>query len=99
METTSNSDGWAIRPTRAWVFAAALLAGCAPMAESECRSADWYALGVRDGLAGLRPFVDQYAYQCSVAKVEVADSTYLSGWQHGKWQYDSRVQQDGASPP
>ena len=99
MVTTNNSSAWASRSTKAWVIALAVLAGCAPMTETECRSADWYALGTRDGLAGLRPQVDQYAYQCSAVKIEVADSAYLSGWQHGKWEYDRRAHSSDCCGP
>ena len=99
MGPTSNSIAWASRSTKAWIAAAALLGGCAPMTETECRSADWYALGTRDGLAGLQPRVDQYAYQCSAVKVETTDGAYLSGWQHGKWEFDRRVHSSDCCGP
>jgi hypothetical protein len=41
------------------------LAGCAQMTETQCKSSDWYQVGYRDAdIYGLRPQVDQYAYQC-----------------------------------
>ena len=100
MDTTSSSSVWVNRSTKAWVFAAAVLAGCAPMTETECRSANWYELGSRDGITGLRPQIDQYVHQCSASKVKVADGAYMTGWQHGKWEYDRRVHgSDCCSPP
>ena len=62
----------------------ALLAGCAAMTDSECRGADWYALGERDALIyGLRPQIDQYAHQCGRHGVQPAEKDYLAGWRDG----------------
>jgi hypothetical protein len=59
----------------------ALLAGCAAMSDSKCRSANWYALGERDALFfGLRPQIDQYAHQCSRHGVQAAEKDYMAGW-------------------
>jgi len=41
-----------------------LIAGCAPMAERECRVDNWYARGEQDGLMGWQPKLDLYASQC-----------------------------------
>jgi hypothetical protein len=53
------------------------------MSESECRSADWYQVGYRDGdIYGLRPQIDQYAWQCR-PWIQVAENDYLRGWTEG----------------
>jgi len=58
-------------------------ASCSSMSETACRSADWYQLGYRDGdIYGLRPQIDQYAYQCR-PWVQVAESDYMRGWTEG----------------
>src|SRR5438045_3419536 len=42
-----------------------LAAGCMSMDDGQCRSADWYQVGYRDGdIYGLRPQIDQYAHLC-----------------------------------
>jgi hypothetical protein len=64
---------------------ACLLAGCAAMSDSECRGADWYALGERDALIyGLRPQIDQYALQCSRHGIKASENEYLAGWIDGE---------------
>ena len=68
--------------------AAALLAGCAGMTESECRGTDWYKLGERDGLIyGLRPQIDRYAHQCGRYGVQPSEKDYIAGWTdgYGEW--------------
>lgn len=75
----------------------ALLAGCAGMSDTECRTADWYALGERDGLVyGLRPQVDQYAAQCGKYGVQPAQKEYLAGWFYGERERGIRM--GGESP-
>jgi len=68
------------------------------MSEADCRGANWFQLGERDGLYGLRPQVDQYAHQCGASKVQVAEKDYLAGWQQGKWEYDRRVHASDCCP-
>jgi hypothetical protein len=54
------------------------------MSESECRGADWYQLGERDGLHyGLRPHIDQYAYLCDRYGVQASEKDYMAGWVDG----------------
>ena len=72
------------RLTSALLLAGALLCGCATMSESDCRSADWSALGERDALVyGLRPQIDQYAHQCSKYGVQPSEKDYIAGWNYG----------------
>lgn len=99
MATTSSSSG---RPSRwisgAWLAFASLAAGCVSMTEPECRSANWYDYGWRDGLGGLRPMVEVYAYQCDALKVKADQGEYMKGWTNGKWEYDSRVHRSDCCP-
>ena len=85
------------RPTVAWtkaVATAAILAaaGCAQMSETECRAADWYQLGHRDGdIYGLRPSIDQYANQCQAFGVQAEEPLYMAGWVDGYREYLIRM--------
>ena len=74
-------------------LACLLFAGCMHMSESECRSTDWYQIGYRDGdTYGLRPQVDQYAYQCRAFGVPpAAENTYMAGWVDGFRECNRRV--------
>ena len=63
---------------------AGVLAGCESMSDAQCRGADWYSLGERDGLHyGLRPHIDQYAYQCERHGVQASEKDYMAGWTDG----------------
>jgi hypothetical protein len=80
--------------TRSSVALAAmsLVAGCTTMSAQDCRGVDWYQLGYRDGdVYGLRPRIDQYAYQCRAAGVDVQENSYLAGWVDGYREWASRV--------
>ena len=70
---------------------ALLVAGCAAMTESECRSADWAALGERDGISGDRPRIDQYAYQCGQYSIRAAEKDYMDGWWNGNAEFVRRA--------
>jgi hypothetical protein len=66
------------------VLAVCSAAGCAGMSESQCRSADWRAAGMRDALSyGLRPQFDQYTHQCAVYGVQIPEKDYMAGWREG----------------
>jgi hypothetical protein len=68
-----------------------LLAGCVSMSESECRGADWYALGKRDGdVYGIQPLIDQYAYRCNAFGVTAQRAEYMTGWVDGYRERASR---------
>ena len=67
------------------LMACALLCGCAAMSESECRSANWFQIGKRDALMGVRPQLDNYARQC--AGFKAFEKEYLEGWQLGYWEF------------
>ena len=70
---------------------ALLVAACTPMTVDQCRSADWYRLGYRDGdVYGLQAQIDQYADQC--ANVAVDRNNYMAGWRDGYAEYRSRIE-------
>ncbi len=99
MATTSNRHARRSRWIRAvGIAAAAVAAGCVSMTEPECRSANWYDYGWREGMAGLRPMIDVYLYQCRALKVEPSETAYMKGWSEGKWEYDSRVHRSDCCP-
>jgi len=83
------------RRTAAWTSAAlacALCAGCMHMSESECRAADWYQVGYRDGdTYGLRPQVDQYAHLCRAYGLQTPEAIYMAGWVDGFREWNTRV--------
>ena len=75
-----------------WVAATSLVAGCTTMSAQQCRAVDWYELGYRDGdVYGMRPRIDQYAYQCRAAGAEVRENAYMAGWVDGYREWVSRV--------
>lgn len=69
---------------------AVLLYGCAGMAEVDCRGADWYDLGFRDAILGLRPQDAQYTEACAKHGVTVDGTRYVQGWREGKYEADYR---------
>jgi len=83
------------RRMAAWSSALAaclLLGACAPMNETQCRSADWYQVGYRDAdIYGLRPQIDQYAYQCRAFGLPAQEATYMAGWVDGFREWNTRV--------
>jgi Protein of unknown function (DUF2799) len=67
-----------------------LLAGCAALdlSEADCRSADWYQRGERDGSGG-HPMQDlRLAQQCGRYAVPVARAEYARGWAVGHDEHD-----------
>jgi hypothetical protein len=68
----------------------ALSGGCAGMGEADCRSADWYDLGFRDAIFGLRPQDVQYADACARHGVAADGARYVQGWREGKYEADYR---------
>ena len=70
---------------------AVTLAGCAGLSENECRSANWYEVGDRDGLNGNPPRIDTYAYQCERHNAQASREQYLEGWWMGNATYRDRT--------
>lgn len=79
-----------MRPACAAAVLAILLCGCAGMGEADCRSADWYDLGFRDAILGMRPQDVQYADSCAQHGVSVDGARYAQGWREGKYEADYR---------
>ena len=70
---------------------AAILTGCAGMSPNECRVANWYDVGQRDGLLGTPARIDTYAHQCGQHDVQSAREQYLEGWWLGNAEYRQRT--------
>lgn len=88
----SSNAGFTASIKSALAVLAASLAACAPLNESQCRSADWYDLGYRDGDSyGLRPQIDQYAYRCKAYGVEASEPRYMAGWVDGYREFTKRA--------
>jgi hypothetical protein len=62
---------------------AVALAGCVTYSADDCRKADWYRIGDRDGVSGSQSLVDQYRQMCSSHGVTVDEGRYLQGWRDG----------------
>ena len=63
---------------------AALLCGCAAMSESECVTADWHAVGERDGRDGrVMAHLEKYYDACAQFGVYPDDEAYREGREQG----------------
>ena len=76
-------------------FACLALAGCVSMDANECRGADWYQVGFRDGLSGIQRMDNVYDDQCGKHGAKPDVTAYAKGWQEGKWENDSRRPRGG----
>lgn len=66
----------------------ALLCGCSTLSEQECRSADWYQLGAKDGQQGERAnLLDEHKESCKSYGVRPDESRYLEGREAGLKEY------------
>jgi hypothetical protein len=79
-----------MRPLFALAFVGLTLAGCVSMDASQCRDANWYEIGFRDGLFGLQRMDIAYDDQCSRQGAKADVGAYAKGWQEGLWEYDKR---------
>jgi hypothetical protein len=69
-----------------------LLAGCAGLSEADCRSANWYDVGKRDGETyGSRAMIDQYTQRCAAFGVKPDEARYMLGWDDGNMEYRQRT--------
>jgi Protein of unknown function (DUF2799) len=65
-----------------------LLTACTTMTPNECRTADWGAVGLRDGLAGeSRGQLDARVKDCAEVGVQVGTLQYLQGRDQGLQSY------------
>ena len=64
------------------------LAGCASMNDEQCRRADWYDQGRRDGLGGESDRrIDEHFKACAKAAVVPDAPRWRAGWREGARQY------------
>ena len=66
---------------RCLVLTCLLLAGCAAIPESECRTSNWYEVGRNDARLGNRANFGMHAARCAGALPFEQD--YLAGWAIG----------------
>lgn len=65
-----------------------ILSGCATLNEQECRSADWYRLGINDGQQGEpASLLDDHKKACTRHGVQPDEKRYLTGHEIGLTQY------------
>lgn len=70
------------------VLSLALVSGCSTLSEKECRTADWYHLGVRDGQQGERAnLLDDHRESCKQYGISPDEHRYHSGRTEGLKQY------------
>lgn len=77
---------------RSAIFVSILLVGgCAGMTQSDCGGSNWHEVGERDGLNGMPPRIETYAYQCSRHNLQVSTADYMDGWWIGNATYRDRT--------
>jgi hypothetical protein len=70
------------------LLAALVLSGCSTLSEQECRSADWYRLGVDDGLRGERAnLLEKHGEACKRYHILPDRALYLEGRDAGLLEY------------
>ncbi|HXU42393.1 MAG TPA: DUF2799 domain-containing protein [Burkholderiales bacterium] len=79
-----------MRSLLAIAFVSLATAACASMDATECRGANWYEIGFRDGLFGMQRMDFVYTEQCGKHGVKLDAAAYAKGWQEGVWEYDKR---------
>ena len=83
---------------RAAALLVVFLSACASLSESECRSTNWFQLGMRDAdVYGSRPMIDQYAHRCAAFGVTPDEAAYMAGWYDGDLEYRRRTNQGQGS--
>lgn len=64
-----------------------LLSGCAAMSVEQCKTANWFNVGEKDGSAGHESRLDKYYSSCQKANVVPNQSLYEKGYQKGLGYY------------
>jgi hypothetical protein len=68
--------------------AAFVLGGCASLTEQQCRTADWYAIGERDGRDGYGDGrIDEHAKACAELGIEPDRTSWAAGRADGLARY------------
>jgi hypothetical protein len=75
---------WSPQLTALALAATLFLSGCASMSKSECMSANWEDVGIRDGAAG-RPeeYLIEHSKACAEVQVTPDRNAWLKGREHG----------------
>lgn len=60
-----------------------LLSGCAAMSIEQCKTANWFNVGEKDGSSGSSPHLDQYYSACQKANIIPNQNLYEKGYQKG----------------
>ena len=60
-----------------------LLSGCAAMSVEQCKTANWFNVGEKDGSAGTSPHLDKYYSACQKANIVPNQNLYEKGYQKG----------------
>lgn len=76
-------------------FASLTLSGCAAMDAAQCRDANWYEIGFRDGLFGMQRMDAAYEQDCGRHGAKADLLAYAKGWQEGLWEFDARKAHGG----
>ncbi len=63
------------------------LAGCAGMSDTDCRGANWYDVGYRDGQFRLQSQASVYTQRCAANGVQIDEARYAEGLQHGRYDF------------
>lgn len=70
------------------LLAALLQGGCASLSKAECRAADWYDIGIRDGASGRHEeYVIEHAAACERVGVAPDRERWLAGRERGLERY------------
>lgn len=76
-------------------FACLTLSGCVAMDAAQCRDANWYEIGFRDGLFGMQRMDTAYEQECGRHGAKTDPAAYAKGWQEGLWEFDARKAHSG----
>lgn len=60
-----------------------LLSGCAAMSVEQCKTANWFNVGEKDGAAGQESRLDKYYSSCQKANIVPNQKLYEQGYQKG----------------
>jgi hypothetical protein len=70
------------------LLAGLLQTGCATLSKSECRAADWYDIGIRDGASGRHEeYIIEHAQACERVGVAPDRERWLAGRERGLERY------------